>query len=139
MCELINKYNKETFTGYKIVYKKGNRYFSPVVPGVEYKEGENIKGVSREDMLKMKNAVHENSYWVVPATIAEDKISGSFYEPNMFGKTAVFQHHYDAMNVSHQRFETIVKMTIGGNLMIGRYNYHCNIIAGSKIIKIEEL
>jgi len=97
--------NITSFTGYKLVFKIDNKYYSAFT-GIEYKE--NTKIVPVDEMQKhadyqMWSTIHRNE--------------------KMIGKTTVFENLEDAKeikNVWHKTFPdkeiVILEMTLSGNL-----------------------
>ena len=142
MCKLTEKYTKsKSFTGYKVVYKKDGKYYSPAT-GIEYKEDMDIPRIRKRRPLAASLGLFVDVF---------NKQRG-VYEPLMKGKTALLCNHKEAIGVrdwNSDDFElSVVKMIISGDLHEGSYKTYVSdgfstvvipIIAGTHIDKIEEV
>lgn len=127
MCEINNKLNRKSFTGYKLVTIKDGRFYS-VVTGVEYIAG---KAVTPITMDEISAEFETNTRWAVRSIL-----DGMFYNEQMVGKTSVFEEKSCAeYNHNNGLNETIVKMTISEDLHKGVTN-DSPVVVGSFIKKI---
>jgi len=109
MCTVTSPYKEsKTFTGYKCVIKRNEKIYSPVT-GLEYKVGPVPK-------IKKKGRYANRCYGHVMNP------SSPAYDPNMVGKTGLF----DSANIAILRYgltsTAVVKMTISGDLHNGVLN-----------------
>ena len=141
MCkiDIDSKVEEVEFTGYKVVIKKGNHYYSPAT-GIEYTLG-SVK-------VPKKKGKNITSYFI---NVLDRKMS--CYNPLMTGRTAVFKNYnaayfllqqipnlQDAVtkyNFYDKKKLEIVKMTIRGNLKKGSY-LESSVVVGTEIRSIKK-
>jgi len=147
MCKVTKpSRRKKSFTGYKVVFKIGKKYYSPMT-GIEYVTSKDVQAVDSIKEYKKHKAKIENDSTFIDYAEIIDKENGdhnTLYEPLMKGKTTVFLTKKDL----HDRLKTlsdkvqIVKMTISKNLSNGIYSgwngKTVSVILGDYIESIEE-
>ena len=135
MCYLFKKSRMKSFAGYKIVLvdNQTGRVYSPAT-GVEYKAGP----VPRPRRVR--------DYRRSPYFLDVLDISGYVYNRDMFGKTAVFVHKRNAVDMARKmsvpasmgmRVE-VVRMKLGVDLWYGAYGKD-EVVLGEEILSIEPL
>lgn len=131
MCD-ITSIESEIKTGYKVVLKREDRFFSSFT-GQELKPG--------------KVPLPPETYlppcrWWNQGQIGKNFTQLGFYNPDFVGKTGIFPKLSDCEGefliaiIEHSL--TIVKITFSGKVFKGRYNGY-DIIAGDTIEEIEEV
>lgn len=139
MCNLVRPYlDNETFTGYKLVAKKDDKYYSSFT-------GQEL--IIGEVPLPPETCTRLSYIWV------DDLDKDIFYNLDIFkssyiGYTSVFHtmedlyrefDYVDPSYVVNSEYElVVVKMTLSKELMIGEYEY-TKIIAGKYIENIENV
>lgn len=130
MCQLTIPYKKaKIFTGYKMVLKRNNRYYSPYTGLVYY---------PRKIPIMKKYRTNTIDGFLSKGVLNE---VGRFYEKKMEGKTGVFITKSAAENFREQTDDTdcvLLKITIKGGLIRGIFA-NSSIIAGEYIESVKEL
>ncbi len=128
MCKLEEYLNNEKERyGYKVVAKKGNKYYS-LAMGFCYNDHKNIPEIKVQKRLSTQfsdDILKHNSYG---------------FEPNMIGRTAIFQYLYDARKVYREAccyvrdgYEVVIVLAVVSvDLMSGSYGID-RVIGGKKI------
>lgn len=136
MCTLTKKSRKKSFTGYKVVYKKGGKYYSPAT-GIEYKPGPVPRIKRQPKWVSDLGHFRDIFYKLDPC-----------HEPLMKGKTSVVELLEDIRGMRaywdmDEKTYPIVRMTVSDGLFSGFYDWgfvaRTDVIAGSHIDKIEEV
>jgi hypothetical protein len=133
MCDLLERYNKPTFTGYKAALKINGKFRSPATY-IEYKVG---------PVPKYQNLQRFTSSYFINIH------PHSFFNPTFNGYTGVFTSRYDAVSLLLSIYEkdrdnyqydnfVLLKMKLGGILYNGWY-VSGPIIAGTEILDIRQL
>ena len=136
MCKLTKKLTSESYKGYKIAIKKGDKYFSPAT-GVEYRVGRVRKATTSLAIALFSFLCQEREIL---------RKSGRFYDKNMIGRTGVFRKKTDAEELirnwrlgSPCSVLVILRMKVGGELYGGSFAMTCPIVAGGYIDSMKEV
>jgi len=138
MCDNLVSIEDKEFIGFKIVAEKDDgpnsgEYFS-VAMGIKYESGKSIKPPLQQQKL--------SGYF--RSGILEKDCGG--WRSNMVGRTAVFKHKIDALNLTLDMVSDItqgysikvVRAKVSDSLMQGQYTDHASVVAGKRITFIEE-
>lgn len=126
MCTVLDKRSGKTFTGYKVVTKIKGRYYSPF-SGYCYKKG---------PLPSLKCTPRNAARDFVDSTYAI--FHSMFYTTKMHGKSGVLVTLADAELIVSKNKDTILKMTVGGDLYDGEFDDFKTVI-GTEIIDFEEV
>lgn len=137
MCNLIKKSEKEEFIGYKVVAKKGKKYYS-IALGFEYKQPKHVFNGIR---TKQKAII---TCWAKILNPMSD-----FFSDAMVGRTAAIASFKKTMAWKNTlRFDllkrgydlVIVKVKLTGDLMEGNYEFpNFEVVAGRTMEILEEV
>lgn len=138
MCNILDKYPEDTFTGYKIAYKKNGKYYS-ITSHIEYKRGP-VSGVKDIEAL---NGVEDSTL-----------LDSIFFLKEYFGRTSVFRNYgdfiefFDDVQRCNPKQKIIwLKVTLSGKLRFGSVTksakenwplYFKECVSGTNIDSIEE-
>jgi hypothetical protein len=133
MCNLeqdIDYLTNYIGSGYKVVIKKDNEYYSPTI-GIKYNIGPVEIPTVQINYIDL----------IIDSILSPNSVA---YSETMIGRTCVFMDFLAAKSIfntwkGHSRGElTIVKMTVSKDLMIGSYGFY-TVVGGKEIVRIREL
>jgi hypothetical protein len=139
MCKLLGKYDKRSFTGYKIVAvvtrKSGRKeYYSPFM-GNRYVQGKRVEPVEKQNRM---------------IAINDEILTSSLFAGTMSGRTSVFTELKDAQDefkflktrnkcIKRRFVLSLVKAKVSDDMLFGEYFVGATypIVAGRRIRILE--